>query len=68
MVRKDGIELLRSAAVPVTLQYGSDTDYKKGDGLRWSYSFWFTFHVLLDHNLEAKEIRRLDVDTSAYWD
>jgi len=68
VVRKDEIELLGSAIASLTLQYGSNGDLRRGDGLRSAESFSFTFHVLLDQDLEVKDILSFDLDTSDYWD
>jgi hypothetical protein len=61
-IRKSEVEMKGSGTVSLGLQYGSDSDYKEDNGLRWSESFAFNFHLLLDRNLEIKEIYELVVD------
>jgi len=68
LVRKDEIELQGSAIVSLNLQYGSDGDVRRGDGLLSSESFAFTFHILLGLELEVTEVLSINLDTSDYWE
>jgi len=49
--------------VTLGLQYGSDGDYKRGDGIRSTEAYQFDFDVLLDDNLELQEVYSLVLDT-----
>ena len=48
--------------VTVGFQYGSDIDYSEDNGLRWTDSFWFDFHFVLDEKLEINRIVELEID------
>lgn len=61
IVRKDDIELQGSAVVSLTLQFGSDSDFKRGIGLRSSDSFPLDFHILLDRDFEVIEVLKLNL-------
>jgi hypothetical protein len=61
-VRKSELEIKGSGIVSVNFQYGSDSDYKEDNGLRWSDSFDFVFHLLLNKDLDIKEIYELEID------
>jgi hypothetical protein len=63
-IKKTEYDIKGSGTVAVGLQYGSDSDYKNDDGLRWTESFQFDFHLLLDENLEVKEIYELEINMS----
>lgn len=60
-VRRNDVELLGSAVVSLILQYGSDSDIDKDNGLRLSESFLLSFHILIDQNFEVKEVLNLDL-------
>lgn len=60
-VRKSELEIKGSGIVSVGFQYGSDSDYKEDNGLRWTDSFDFDFHLLLDKELDIKEIYELEI-------
>jgi len=66
-IRKDGIELLGFAVVSLKLQYGSDGDLKRGDGLRSSESFPLSFNILLSPRLDVKEVLSLELDIKDYY-
>lgn len=61
-IRKTEYEIKGNGTVIVGLQYGSDGDYKEDDGLRWTESFHFSFHLLLNEKLDIKEVYELDID------
>ncbi len=61
-VRKAELEVKGSGTISVGFQYGSDNHYKKDNGVRWTDSFEFDFHLLLDRNLDVKEIYELEID------
>ena len=58
--------------ISVELQFGSDGDQKKGDGLKSYDNFPFEFEITLEYNgkkeLEITEVDKLEVDTSSYYD
>ena len=64
-VKGDGV-------VSIELQFGSDGDQDKGDGLKLYDNFPFDFEITLAYNskrkLEIIEVDRFDVDTSAYYE
>jgi len=62
-IRKDEFDIKGSASLSISLQYGSDRDFKRGDGIRTSEFFPFHFHILFDRNFEVKEIYLLELDT-----
>jgi hypothetical protein len=62
-VRKAEIEAKGSATVTLGLQYGSDSDYKRGDGIRNIESFPFIFHISVDKDLQLKEVYSLELET-----
>lgn len=61
-VQKSKVEIKGSGIVTVSFQFGSDSDYRKDNGLRWTDSFDFDFHLLLDRDLEIDEICELEID------
>ncbi len=61
-VKKTELEIKGSGIVSVGFQYGSDFDYKEDNGLRWTDSFDFDFHLLLDRELNIKEVYELEID------
>lgn len=63
-VCRNYVELLGSAAVSLILQYGSDSDIDKDDGLCSSESFFLSFHILIDQDLEVNQTLKLELDTS----
>jgi hypothetical protein len=67
LIQKDEIEVQGSAVVSLGLQYGSDSDFTRGDGLRTSDSFPFHFHIVLDGNLKLKEVHSLEMDISDFF-
>lgn len=58
--------------VSINLQFGSDGDQDKGDGLIGYDNFPFEFKMTLEYNdrkvLVIKEVDKLKVDTSSYYD
>jgi hypothetical protein len=64
-VKGDGV-------VSVELQFGSDGDQDKGDGLKSYDNFPFDFEIKLAYNskkeLEIIEVDKFNVDTSSYYD
>lgn len=61
-VQKDGIDIAGNGIITLGLQYGSDSDYKHDDGLRFIEAYPFHFYLALDHNLEIKEVYEIEVD------
>jgi hypothetical protein len=60
-----------SGVVSVELQYGSDGDQARGDGVKTSDSFPFEFEVTLayrDEKLEITEVDKLKVDNSSFYE
>jgi len=62
VIRKSDLEIKGSGVISVGFQFGSDSDYKQGNGLCWYDSFEFSFHLLLDREIEIKEIYELEID------
>lgn len=64
-VKGDGV-------ISVELQFGSDSDQDKGDGLKNYDKFPFDFEITLAYNskkeLEITEVEKLNIDTSSYYD
>ena len=54
--------------VYINMQYGSDGDYRRGDGARLSDSYPFSFEVVLDGDMEIKEVVSLEADTSSFYE
>ncbi len=67
-IRKSEYDIKGSAFLSLGLQFGSDRDFKRGDGVRTSESFPFHFHILFDKNFEVKEIYELELDTPEDYD
>lgn len=61
-VQKNIIEIIGTGMISLGFQYGSDSDYRNGDGLRFSESYPFNFHIALDHNLQIAEVFEIGVD------
>lgn len=61
-IQKDEMEVQGTAVVSFGLQYGSDGDFDRGDGIRTSGSFPLHFHVLLDRDLHVKTVHSLELD------
>lgn len=61
-IKKTEYDIKGNGTVTVGLQYGSDRDYKDDNGSRWTESFQFDFHLLLDENLEIQEIYELEIN------
>lgn len=61
-MQKDEMEVQGTAVVSCGLQYGSDGDFDRGDGIRTAGSFPLHFHVLLDRDLHVKTVHSLELD------
>lgn len=61
-IQKDEMEVQGTAVVSFGLQYGSDGDFDRGNGIRTSGSFPLHFHVLLDRDLHVKTVHSLELD------
>lgn len=61
-VQKDGIDIVGNGMITLGLQYGSDNDYKRGDGLHFTESYPFYFSLALNHNLKIKEVYEIELD------
>lgn len=61
-ISKSEYAMKGTAIVTLGLQFGSDRDYKEGDGLRWTESFAFSFDLVVDDSLSIKEIRNLELE------
>src|SRR5437870_2273892 len=55
-MQKNEMEVQGTAVVSFGLQYGSDGDFDRGDGIRTSGSFPLHFHVQLDRDLHVKAV------------
>ena len=68
----DAIFIKGDGVVSVELQFGSDGDQDKGDGLKTYDNFPFEFAMTLEYNnnkeLEIVEVNKLVIDTSSYYD
>lgn len=67
-IDEERIGVIGSGSVSYELQYGSDSDMRRGDGVRSSESFPFTFHLYLNHDLSVGEAEEIEVDTSRFYD
>lgn len=63
-IRKGEIEIEGSASLGIELQFGSDMDQERGDGVTNSSSVPLEFHLILTPSLEIKEKLSVKVDTS----
>lgn len=61
-IRPADIEAQGVGTVTLGLQYGSDSDFDRGDGTRFSEAFPFYFHILLDRDIKVKELYELELD------
>jgi hypothetical protein len=61
-MQKNEMEVQGTAVVSFGLQYGSDGDFDRGDGIRTSGSFPLHFHVQLDRDLHVKAVYSLELD------
>lgn len=61
-IRKDEIEISGVGTVTLGLQYGSDLDYQRDDGVRFTEAYNLSFHLLLSRAIEIKEILGLEID------
>ncbi len=61
-ITKSEIEVVGTGIVGLGLQSGSDGDYRRGDGLRFTESYPFHFHISLHRNLELKEVHEIYLD------
>lgn len=61
-IRKSELEIKGIGTISVEFQYGSDSDYEEDNGMRWTDSFEFDFHLLLDRDLEIKEVYELKIN------
>ena len=50
------IEITGSGNASYDLQYGSDGDITRGDGVQSTETFPFTFHVHLNHQFEIEDV------------
>jgi Holliday junction resolvase len=61
-----------AGVISVELQFGSDSDQDKGDGLKNYDKFPFDFEITIRYNslkeMEITEVDKLNVDTSSYYD
>lgn len=70
-ITEDGIHFTGSGTVYCDMQFGSDGDCRRGDGVEWEESFPFTFVGV--SSLEAPfdpqvNVRDITIDTSSYYD
>ncbi|MBN1874328.1 MAG: hypothetical protein JXA33_08855 [Anaerolineae bacterium] len=61
-MNKEQVEAKGSAILTLELQYGADSDLAQEDGFLSSESFPFYFHILLDRNIQLKEVYMLKLD------
>lgn len=61
-LRETELEITGSSTVTVGLQYGSDGDYRRGDGVRFHESFGFSFHITLDRGMRLRQVITLELD------
>lgn len=54
--------------VYINMQYGSDGDYRRGDGVRMSDSYPFSFEVVLGSDMGVEEVVSLEADTSSFYE
>jgi len=64
---RDYILAYGTGAVSVSLQYGSDGDLDRGDGVESNDSFPFTFTARLNPNGTILELQDFEVDTSSFY-
>lgn len=70
-IKRDQISFKGDGIVECDLQYGSDGDVSRGDGVEWSDSYPFTFEgTASTENLEECEVEpsSIDIDTSSYYE
>lgn len=70
-IAEDAIKFVGTGRVYCDLQYGSDGDCSRGDGLEWKDSFPFTFSgeaPIDDPRRVSVEPGDVNVDTSSYFD
>jgi len=60
-VERADITAQGTATVTLGLQYGSDGDYRRGQGVRFTESFPFHFHIVLHRDFSLKEVKALDL-------
>jgi len=61
-INKDYIHVIGSGINTLGLQYGSDGDFKRGDGVRWYKSFTFNFDIVLDGSLKLIDEKNLSIN------
>lgn len=57
-----------SATVYLELQYGSDSDFDRGDGSRLNDSYPFTFRIAISGKLGLIRVDELEIDTSSFYE
>lgn len=67
-IASSGTTVSGCGTVYINMQYGSDGDYRRGDGARLSDSYPFSFEVVLDGDMEIKEVVSLEADTSSFYE
>jgi Holliday junction resolvase len=71
-ISENTIFIKGDGVVSVELQFGSDGDNDKGDGLKTYDNFPFEFEMTLEYNdnkeLEIIDVDKFEIDTSSYYD
>jgi hypothetical protein len=66
---KDKIQIQGTGSVDVELQYGSNSDFNKGDGLKANLSFPFTAIIQGNpQDIDSLYLESFNVDTSSYYE
>lgn len=67
-IASSGTTVSGCGTVYINMQYGSDGDYRRGDGARLSDSYPFSFEVVLDRDMEIEKVVSLEADTSSFYE
>ncbi|MEQ3500944.1 hypothetical protein ABMY20_14395 [Tenacibaculum sp. SSH1-16] len=71
-INGNAIFVIGDGVLSVELQYGSDGDQLKGDGLKmfdsYPFNFKFTLEYDTDKNLKITEVHNFEVDTSSFYE
>jgi len=65
---KDRFVVGGSGSILVNLQYGSDGDVERGDGVESTMSFPFTFEALLNEQRNIETMEELEIDVSRFYE
>ena len=61
-IQDDEVEVRGRAVLSLVLQYGSDGDVRRGNGLERGASYPIRFHLMFDPEMDSAEVRSFEIE------